>query len=183
MTRRPRQDARRIDAEGSTRHASPPAGPSAAERAIDRAVGEIMQVISVLTIRLPYCIYRVPVEHWRAQVFVDLSKNSQLRTGAMHQERVRMAKRQMAQDTEYLLRATGWPEMRTPLTISAVITTRTAGQRDDDGVWVGLYPARDAIARHLAVDDSDMRTGAVTFKKGMPEETEITVRSATKGGA
>ena len=124
-------------------------------------------------ITLPYSPYRVPVDGSGATI--DLSKNSQLRFGRNHQRIVRQGKRQMADDSTILLRISGWPEMKIPLIMDAVITTRTKQRKDDDGAIVGLYAARDAIAEALGIDDSDIRSGTIRFETGTPEETEVHV--------
>ena len=108
---------------------------------------------------------------------IDLSKNSQLRFGRNHQRIVRQGKRQMADDSTILMRISGWPEMKIPLIMDAVITTRTKQRKDDDGAIVGLYPARDAIAEALGIDDSDIRSGTIRFETGTPEETEVHIHT------
>jgi hypothetical protein len=130
-------------------------------------------------ITLPYSPYRVPVDS--RGTTISLGKNSQLRFGKNHQRIVRQGKRQMIDDTLMLVRATllenGLPEMRLPLFLDAVITTRTKQRKDDDGAIVALYPARDAIAEALGIDDSDIRSGTIRFETGTPEETEVHIHT------
>ena len=125
------------------------------------------------SITLPYSIYRVPVGK-DGRGTMDLSKNSQLRALGARGYVIREAKRQMAQDTAWLMVPTAYPQMRTPLVMDAEITTRTRVRKDDDGVWVGLYPARDAVAAHLGINDAEIQTGRVTFVKGELEQMVLT---------
>ena len=71
-----------------------------------------------------------------------------------------------------------WPAMACPLRLDATITRRTRARADDDGAWVGLYAARDAIALALGIDDSDIVTGAITWATAPDESTTITVGEA-----
>ena len=136
-----------------------------------------MTTTPALEIVLPYSYFRVwCVGTWEHHaVVVNLSKNSQLRTGDHHQALIRVAKRQMAADVTALMAAQSWPAMACPLRLDARITRRTRARADDDGAWVGLYAARDAIALALGIDDSDIVTGAITWATGEPEATEIRV--------
>ena len=127
------------------------------------------------SITLPYSLYRVPVGK-DGRDTMDLSKNSQLRALGKRGYMIREAKRQMAQDTAWLMVPTAYPQMRTPLVMDAEITTRTGVVHDDDGACVGLYPARDAVAAHLGINDSEIRTGLVTFVKGEPEQMVLMFR-------
>jgi len=127
----------------------------------------------MLTISLPYSIYRVPIDS-KGSV-VNLSKNSQGRYGAGHQRLIRKARRQMAEDTSLLMRGTGWPTMTTPLVMDATIKTRTRSKKDDDGAIMGLVSARDSIAVALGINDSEISSGKIEFQVGIPEETEIRV--------
>lgn len=131
-----------------------------------------------LSITIPYAPYRIPVQMRRDIVSVSLSKNNQLRTGYGNQALVRAAKRQMAEDVAMLMKAAGWGDMRLPLVMDALIRTRTAARKDDDGAWTALYAARDALAKELGIDDSEIRTGAIVFQRGATEETVITIREA-----
>ena len=130
-----------------------------------------------LSIELPYSPYRVQTTYWwnrvRIDAVVDLRKNSQLRTGKEHQQALRAAKRQMARDVDGLMLAEYWPEMRTPLVLSATVYTVTQRRRDDDGAVIGIYPARDAMAAHLGIDDHDIQMGPVMFEQGEPERTVL----------
>lgn len=147
-----------------------------------RAPGAAAVVLPGVEITLSYSPYRVWItDPWDLKappLAVSLSKNNQLRMGARNQALVRAAKRQMADDSRNLMTQTSWPEMRLPLVMDAEITTRTRATKDDDGVWTALYRVRDAMAESLGIDDTDIRTGTVTWVKGTPEATRITLRGA-----
>lgn len=134
------------------------------------------------SISLPYSPYRVecadPLTNARRplpHVVVSLAKNSQLRTGNRHQAIVREAKRQMKEDVGWEMKLASWPEMRAPFVLDALVLTRTGAAKDDDGAWTALYPARDAMAAALGINDSEIVTGVVTFQKCRADETEKTV--------
>lgn len=139
----------------------------------------------MIQIQLPYSIYRVPFTqgHEEQVRYVDLSKNSQLRRQRVHQVFVGLGKRQMKADVTKLLVIEGQVVTGDEgyLILDAVIRTRTATPKDDDGAVVGLYPARDAMAEYLEVNDRWFKTGSITFEKGLPERTVLTLRSAGEG--
>lgn len=137
------------------------------------------KTLPALVIGLSYSPYRVWIENpWDRKgslTSIDLSKNSQLRTGKKHQALVREGKRQMAADVDLLMLRASWPKMHLPLTMDATIRRRTKAHADDDGAWVGLYAARDAIAAGLSINDADIVTGKITWATGEPEETLIEI--------
>lgn len=171
------------------------AGPVSAARQRAAPVGEVTvtscavsakPLPNSLTITLPYSLYKVPVTLRRELRYVSLSKNQQLRAahGRLQAVLIRAAKLQVQADAHALMleatAAHGYT-MLLPLTLSAVIWSRVQRQRDDDGLIAAIWPARDAVAHALGIDDVHIRVGAVTFRKvavGEEPSTAITLRGA-----
>lgn len=132
--------------------------------------------MSGFSIELPYSVYSVPLGR---RTFVNLSKNSQLRGayGEGQQYLLTRAKDQVRVDTEKLMVLAYWgKDLALPLRLDVTVTNCTRRKRDDDGLWVALYVARDTIARALPCDDNDMLCGEVTWVVGQPERTLIAVK-------
>ena len=133
-----------------------------------------------LSITLPYSLARVPYSRSaRGPVeYISLLKNSQLRALGGRMYSLASAKAQVKADVALLMAQEGWDAMRLPLRMNATIYCRTAQRRDDDGGVAALYPARDALAAALGIDDHDITVGTVRLPKGEPERTEITLEEA-----
>jgi hypothetical protein len=128
---------------------------------------------SSVTVVLPYTPYAVPMAGRNSRL--DMTPNARNRrrfpdTGARDQ---------MRDDMFYLTRYTvpqGWAAGGS-VTIDITCRTKVRRNRDRDNLLSGLKWGLDGIARALGVDDSIFQFGAVTFEKGLVEETEITLRA------
>ena len=131
------------------------------------------------SITLPFTPYRVTIGTGGRER-VDITKQGLLKLGDGRQWMVREGKREMKDVTAKLMKAAYWPEMARPLTMDAEVRTATAAPKDDDNLWVGLYSARDEIAKALGINDVEIVTGKVTWCKGTPERTIITLTGALR---
>lgn len=148
-------------------------------RHLDRTPKPVILAPERITITLPYSLVRVPFEQRKGRLeYISLLKNSQLRALGGRMYALAAAKRQVKQDVAALMLQATWPALRLPLTLSATIYCRTAQRRDDDGGIAAIYPARDAMATALGIDDADITVGTVRLPKGEPERTEITLEEA-----
>ena len=127
------------------------------------------------SVELPFSVYAVPV----GQGHISLAQNSQARSVGLRRYLLKAAREKVRHDMNALMLAATWPAMKPPLTLNVTVRNAERRTRDDDGCWAAVKVARDVIAEHLGINDSEIRCGTVEFEVGLRERAvlEIVERS------